>query len=291
MLTVAMRAGARVVGDFPPPEGYGAWNREAISEAVGALFEAKPHLLTKALANGVADDGSLEAFLLVAMKRHLIDEAKATELGKMRRRFEKLLGRDPRFVFVSAPVASWALVQFAESVWPDDLDVLRAAAARVRGVYIVALNKAGPTPKKVADPLREVAAAVLSEACGAVPAQDLARVVLERFFPGEQPLEYVDEPGHHEGEFADETPGPDFEILIESAAEWVFASLTVAERALVPRLGEAPAERVGVLEDTGPAEAEALAASLREKIARAILDDGDAEQVVLTLGNLCRERP
>jgi len=290
-MAVVMRAAARVAGDFPPPQGFRSWTRDAIAQVVGSLFLAKPHLLTKALASGVADDDALEAFMLVASKRHLIDEAKKTEVGKMRRRFQNVLGKDPRFVFLKSTVDSWALVEFADSVWSDDLDVLRAAAARVRGVYIVELNKGGPTPKKVADPLREVAAAVLAEACGAVPAQELARVVLERFFPAEQPLEYLDEPGRDEEEFADETPGPDFEVLIASAAQSVFASLSVKERALVPHLGKTTTERVGVLKDTSCRETEALVASLTEKIRRVVRDDGEAEQVVLTLLDLCRERP
>lgn len=288
---LVVRAGARVVGDFPPPEGFGAWTRNAIEVAFGSLFEAQPHLFTKALARGVADDGALEAFVLVSLKRHLIDEAKKTEVGKMRRRFGNVLGKDARFVFLKVPVDSWALVEFAEHVWSDDLDVLRAAAARVHGVYILELNTAGPTPKRVADPLREVAAAVLAEACGAVPAQDLARVVLERFFPNERPLEYLDEPGRHEEEFADEEPGPDFEVLIDSAAESVFASLSVQERALVPHLGATEAERVGALQDTSSRETEALVASLTEKIRRAVREGGDEEQMVLALLDLCRDRP
>jgi hypothetical protein len=132
---------------------------------------------------------------------------------------------------------------------------------------------------------------VLAEACGAVSAQDLARVIMERFFAAEQPLEYLDEPGRDEDEDAADGPGPDFEVLIDSAAESVFGSLSVKERALVPHLGTAAAKRVGVLEDTSSQETEALAESVGEKIRRAVRDDGEAEQVVLALLGMCRERP
>lgn len=296
-MAVSRRAGARVVGDFPPPEGFGSWTSDAIDVVLGSLFEAKPHLLTKALIAGVADDDALEAFVLVALRRHLIDEAKSTEVGKMRRRFANVLGKDPRFVFLDSPVDLWALVEYAHTLWSDDLDVLRAAAARVRGVYIVELNRAGRTPKAVADALRAVAAEVLTEARGAVPAQDLARVVLERFFPGEQPLAYLDEPGRGEIDIADTDAAPDaepdvdFDVSVEAAAEVVYASLSPKERALMPHLGEVPEDRAGVLEDTGPAETEALAASVLERIRRAVADDADGEQVVRALLKLCRERP
>ena len=296
-LAVIIRAGARVVGDFPPPDGFGSWTSDAIEVAVGSLFEAKPHLLAKALVAGVADDDALEAFVLVALKRHLIDEAKSTEVGKMRRRFANVLGKDPRFVFVDSSVDCWALVEYSNTVWSDDLDVLRAAASKVRGVYIVELNRGGRTPKVVADALREVAATVLAEARGAVPAQDLARVVLERFFPGEQPLAYLDEPGRAEVDIPDAQldaeveSGPDFEVSVEAAAEAVYARLSAKERALMPHLAETPAERLGVLEDTGPAETEALGASVLEKIRRAVRDDAESQQVVLALLKLCRERP
>lgn len=250
-LALVMRAGARAVGRYPPPEGFGSWTREAVEVAVGSLFEKKPHLLSKALVAGVADDEALEAFVLVALTRHLIDEAKSTEVGKMWRRFVTVLGEDARFVFADFPVDCWALVGCAESVWSGDLDVLRAAAARVRGVYITELNKAGPTRKAVVHALREVAVAVVRETAAPVPAQDLARVVLERFFPGEQPLAYLDEPGRDADELAthppgpDSEPGPDFELSVEAAAESVYASLSANERSLVPHLGEAPADRLG----------------------------------------------
>lgn len=81
--SLVMRAGARVVGDFPPSQGFGVWTRDAIAVTIGSLFEAKPHPLTKALDAQVADDGAIEAFLLAALKRHLIDEAKKTDVGKM----------------------------------------------------------------------------------------------------------------------------------------------------------------------------------------------------------------
>lgn len=286
-LGLAMRSAARVVNDFAPRAGYSGWTREALEELVASLFAAKRGLLAAALASGVTSDDALGAFLLRATRNLLIDEARETDVGKMRRRLVTLLGRDPRFVFAKVPKHTWALVEFASVVWSDDLDVLRQAAARVRGVYVTKLNTAGPTPRKVADVLRAIAAAVLGEAAGAVPAQDLARVMLERLFPGAQAPVYLGEPGGEGQEFESLEPGPGFVIEVASAAESVFAALSGNERKLVPLLGATPAERVGALDGVGPSETEALVAAVRAKVAAAVLDDEDAEHVVLVLGNLC----
>lgn len=228
---LVMRAGARAVGDFPRPEGYGSWTSDAIAETVAALFEAKPFLLTEALEAGVADDDALEAYVMVALKHHLIDEAKGTDVGRLRRRFVKVLGEDNRFVRSTAAGETWMLAEFKGRTSSDELEVLRAAAARVRGVYIEKLNKGGRTREPVADALRTVAAAVLAAAGGTVSAQDLARVVFERFFPGDEALEYIDEPGAED--VADSWQGPDFEVLIDATARSVFSSLTVKEKALL----------------------------------------------------------
>lgn len=288
-LAIVQRAAGRAVRGFPPPEGYGEWSKEAVAEEVGELFERKPALLTKALTAGVENDERLEAYLVRVFDNALKDKAKSTDIGKLRRRFENVLGSDERFIRSEAAGETWVLAEFEGSVWSGDLAALRLAAAAVRGVFIEKLNPAGPTPVSVRDALRTIAAAVLGEARGAVLAQDLARVVFERFFASGQSVVYLDAP---RGEnIVDQRPRPEAGMLAESAARAVFANLDHKEKALLPHLGTTPEERLGLLEGVGPHEIEAIAEALRVKLAQAVVDDAEADKVVLALLGLCRDEP
>lgn len=288
-LALVMRAAGRAVRVFPPREGYGEWTQDAIAEEVSALFERRPHLLTKALIAGVDSDEKFDAYLGTVVANALKDQAKGTDVGKLRRRFVNVLGSDERFVHSAAAGETWVLAGFEGNAWTGDLVPLRRAAAKVRGVFIEKLNPAGPTPAPVRDALRTVAAAVLGEARAAVLAQDLAHVVLERFFPSGHSTRYLDAPGGES--VADQRPGPEWAVSTDAAARAVFAQLDDYERALLPHLGEAPQERLGRLEGVGPRETEAIAAALTTKIAQAVADDAEADQVVLALFDLCREAP
>jgi hypothetical protein len=284
-LDLVMRAGTRAVRDFPPREGYGRWSEDAVADEMGELFSRKPHLLTKALEADVQTDDALEAYLVTSIGNAMKDQAKSTDVGKLRRRFVNVLGSDDRFVRSTSVGETWVLTVFIGNAWSGDLAPLRAAAGAVRGVFIEKLNPSGPTPAVVCAALVQVAAAVLSEARGAVSAQDLARVVFDRFFPSDSTTVWLDAPGGEH--LADPRPSPDSRVLSEAAAHVVWARLDPRERALVPCLGESPADRVGVLPGVGPVETESIAAAVVEKVRLAVFDDAEAVDVVLALRDLC----
>lgn len=291
-LALVVRAASRAVRAFPPREGYGRWTEDAVAEEVSVVFEQRPYLLTKALTAGVDSDEKLEAYLRTAVANAMKDQAKSTDVGKLRRRLVNVLGSDERFVHSTAAGETWVLAEFEGRAWTGDLVPLRRAAARVRGVFIDKLNPAGPTPGPVRDALRAVAAAVLREARAAVLAQDLAHVVFDRFFPSGHPTLYLDAPGGHT--IADPRPGPESAVSTAAAARALFAALDEHEKALLPHLGQTPQTRRGRLPGVGPRETEAIADALTAKIAQAVVDDTEAEQVVLALLDLldlCRESP
>lgn len=288
-LAVAIRSAARATADLRPPEGFGIWSRGALEEVLSALLEEKPFIFSQALEERVADDGALEAWLLRVIRNFWIDDAKSTEVGKMRRRLPAVLRGDDRFVHLMSPTESWALVEFAAVPFSGDVEGVRRAAGQVRGLYLEKLNAGGRTPKPVADVIRGVIAAVLTDEAGAVPAQVLAQLVLERLFPAAAPVKYLNEDSEPEESFTDVGPGPDFQVLIDTAARSVFASLSQAERDLVPFLGLEPGERVGVLPGVGANETEALVASVMVKIRWATRDDEDFREVVAALLHMCEQ--
>jgi hypothetical protein len=108
-LTVAvlLRLGGQVgrTSTFPPHDGYSSWSDDAVVDLIGAMFIEKPQLVVGCMVKA-HDDASLERLVLVAIRNWLKDQAKATEVGKLRSRLENVLGGDPRFVSIKTRQAT-----------------------------------------------------------------------------------------------------------------------------------------------------------------------------------------
>lgn len=169
---------------FPPPEDHTQWSDEAADEVVLAMLARKEEgreFVTRCFVLA-ADDASLERLFLTSIKYYLIDEAKKTPRGKLRRRIAGLMSRDTVYRKSRNSPPRWALADHAEeAVWQGDLDDLIAQAARVRGVGITRWNHSGPTPRQTVHALKTILVCVLQHAQGAVREEDLAKVLEARF--------------------------------------------------------------------------------------------------------------
>ena len=239
------------------------------------------------------DDASLERQLLAAVRNHLIDQAKGTERGKLRRRLVTLLSSDSRFERVRAVggLDGWRLAGRTGGRWQGDLEDLHEAASSVRGVTIRRWNEAGPTPRGTADALLSVAHEVLAVADGAVRDEDLARVVQARFGLLRPPAvvslvfdEQWAEP------VAPAEDGPEALVVADARAEELWQALSASERALLPHLGKSTAELTAVLE-TGPKAARRIADALVEKLRLGTVDEEHLDSVVGFLRQRCVARP
>ncbi len=127
-------------------------------------------------------EATLERLFLASIKNFLIDEAKKTPRGKLRRRIARLMSEDTSFRRRPGSPPRWALSGLPEdAVWQGDLDDLIAEASRVDGVGITRWNRSGPTPRKTVQALMTVLMRVLRHAQGAVREEDLAKVLESRF--------------------------------------------------------------------------------------------------------------
>lgn len=267
---------------FPGPVSYPGWSDDAVDELLVEMIEKKNGVgfLLDALAS-VDDRGSAERYLLATIANFLKDQAKGTAHGKLRARLETLLGKDSRFEAVTEPVPGWRMAGGPDRWWQGDVTTLKRAALRVRGVSIPSWNKAGPTPRPAREALITVAVAVLTVAAGIVRAEDLARVLLERFRHAIAPepatelfLNDVDA----------STARPDHEpeqALASISAGELWAAFTTEQRAVVPFL-TAPEGAPAAL-GIGPKEAKARVAQVIELVRLATLDDPRAEAVVALL--------
>jgi len=270
---------------FPPPASYTSWTDEAVADLLADLFSTKGMSVLTQWVASATDDASLKRLVYKSIKNHLIDQAKATEVGKLRRRLDTLLSADDRFEATNvAGGHAWTL-KGSVGTWQGDLGDLVAAAARVSRVHIASLPPSGPTPRAAKEVLLRVAHAVLAEADGAVRDQDLARVVqyrvaylhpirevsLEEVVPGGDldPYEAVD--GRLEArEIVEALPPDDAQLL-------------------VLLLNEATTEDICAQLSCGPGEARARIAGLREKVEYLLRDKTLDEEQSRELGRLSGE--
>ncbi|NYG22513.1 hypothetical protein BJY17_003260 [Agromyces hippuratus] len=170
---------------FPPPEGHRRWSDQAVLDYVGIVFARKggPGFLIECFLKA-DDQQSFERLLYTAIRRDLIDEAKARPVGKLRRRLHTLLSKDPRFVFVPELFAgehAWSLPALGEARFDGGPDDLREATAAVIVAPIERLPPAGPTPRAARESLLTLCLAAIEIVAGAIRAQILARFLARRF--------------------------------------------------------------------------------------------------------------
>ncbi|MET9792094.1 MULTISPECIES: ribosome-binding factor A [Streptomyces] len=272
---------ARTQG-FPPPDGHTAWTDEAVDELLFEMISRKDEKFLLNCFLKTVDDTSLEKMFYTSIRNFLIDEAKSTERGKLRRRIAKRLREDDLFRAAPATSPRWALASHpAGAIWQGELDELIRAAWEVRGVWITAWNTSGPTPRQTVHALMGVLIGVLEAAGGAVREEDLAKVLEARFellAPAEFTALYADD-----GALIDSVTGQTQDDIpeAETVAREIWGEMSPQERLLLPLLEDDPAE-VSVLLGLKRHQTSAIMDSLSAKLAVAITAGGSSPGDVAT---------
>jgi hypothetical protein len=225
-------------GTFPPPGGHQRWSDQAVLDHIGTLLSRKNGMGFIVSCFLKSDDqGALERQLLSAIKNDLIDEAKATPVGKLRRRMHTLLSRDSRFVDASSLFASQAAWSLPENrVVPSyaDVDELFALTVTVEAAPIESLPPAGRTPRAARESLLTMTHSALKAVDAALRAQTLANFLTRRFGLA-APSTITGFDGERAAAPAD--PSASYPEAEQLAAD-VFADLTSLERSMIPLLGD-----------------------------------------------------
>src|ERR1700712_578865 len=170
---------------FPPPLGHSAWSDQAVIDCVGSILASERGAgMAIGCALQAGDDRSLERLLLTSIRRFMIDEAKATPVGRLRRRLRTLLRKDGRFLAANQLLAgdeAWTIPANGNNVWPEDIAKLEQLTASVQVAPIDRLTRSGPTPPAARESLLTRSHARLTRAAGAIRAQLLARFLHRRF--------------------------------------------------------------------------------------------------------------
>ncbi|WP_234322272.1 hypothetical protein [Streptomyces sp. NRRL B-24720] len=279
---------------FPPPEGHTVWSDDAAYDVISAMLsqEGAGQRFVTVCFTQAADEASLERLFLTSIKNFLIDEAKKTPRGKLRRRIARLMGEDAAYRKLKGSPPRWALTDHAErAVWQGDLDDLIAHAAQVKGVGITRWNHSGPTPQQTVHALMTILLSVLRYVQGAVREEDLAKVLEARFellAPARFTALYADEgtvAETVEQHAAAAAPDP---TGVEGVAEDIWQRLSPNDRLLLPCLDE-DAHHAAQLLEIRQGHAAAVLSNLKTMLRNALSADSDPQAVMAALLRRCGE--
>jgi hypothetical protein len=292
------------VRNFPPPQPYTVWSKDAVLETAHDFLtsEHTGRRLVE-LAARADDDESFERLLGVAVLNYLREQGRKTTLGRLVRRLRPLLDADPRFAFVpdGSPGAGNVVLAGADVTAPyaGSPDGLDEAARNVSNVTVVRWSPSSRRESPVADSksLMELSAAVLGAAGGSMLVADLAYVLASRL--GVDPRRipatmYVDDldavVGGDEIGFGVAT-NAELPSELQAMVDGVIAQLTERERLVLAWLHETVrviADRTGLAVSSAGLVKQRVTDKLRTMSAD--LSANEAEQVVLAARDAVRER-
>ncbi|KIF67351.1 hypothetical protein HY68_36210 [Streptomyces sp. AcH 505] len=297
-LELLRRLGRQVTrtSSFPPPQVHGHWSDDAVDDLLTDMLSrqgAGQRFFMTCFFKAV-DEASLERLFLTSIRNFLIDQAKMTDRGKLRRRFSARLAADDRFWKVPGPSPRWTLTSRPDgAVWQGGLDELVEVAWRVRGVGITRWNHSGPTPAGTVHALMTVLTAILEHAEGSVREEDLARALEARFellAPAQFVALHTDDGTLRDPTTSAQIPPGTVPGESEAQAGEIWSSLSRDERILLPYLGQRPDE-AALLLGTGPVQATAVLEGLRERLRLALSDDDQQIAVMGALLRRCEDPP
>jgi hypothetical protein len=252
--------------------------------------------LTAALLAQATSDASLGKLLRTSIKNWLIDRARATGTGPLRRTIEKVLSTTSLFERVAADkegAGRWRLANSDSEPWGGNVDDLIATAWSVQDVRVPKWASDTRRPP-IADraSLVEIIRAVLERAGGSLETADLVIVFANRFAAALDPLVVSIDDDENTIDVAATASAPEETLLadavaldVATAAAEIAGRLTQAERAIVPLLGDSSSiqQRLG----KGRSQSAAIAAKLKSKVRELAGTGADAEEVVREVVALC----
>ena len=282
---------------FPVLAPEGGWQPADREDLLGDFLADRLDQVTANLLALATDDASMGRLLRKSIRNWLIDQARKTPLGSLRKLLEELLADDGTFERVpdGEPGAGrWRLAATKSLPWSGATAELVEAA---RAVPNVTIPKWSSTVRRapVADrgSLVAVARAVLTAAGGSLEIAQLVEVFVARFpvvlDPAVVPILDDSEGGIASSQ--ERTPeelvvAAEDELDAATTAATVVGMLTPQERQIVPLLDDAQAVRAVL--GCGRSQAYHHAQRLKEKLKQLVGESDDVRAVALEVIELCR---
>ncbi|MEV6236591.1 hypothetical protein [Lentzea sp. NPDC051838] len=266
-----------------------------LEDVVQEFFVDRLKAVTITLAAQAGSDASFARLLRRSVRNWLIDQARKTDLGSLRRSIEKTLAEEDAFEQVPAGQSGagrWRLSGTTGAPRSNDPSSLLAAAWTVSGVKVPKWSSESRRPPVTDRPsMTAVLRAVLETADGSLEIGQLVDVLRRRFGavldPVVVPLEMTSD-----STLADDRPTvedyvitADAELDAATKAAAISGALSPAERALLPHLENSSAAQYYL--NVGRTQAYQHVANLKKKIVELAGDGDDAKLVVLELIRLC----
>ncbi len=292
-----------VARNFPPPEGHGRWDADAIwSTASEFMADAQTPRRLIDLAVHCATADALRARLQGTVRNFLADIGRRTPIGKLVVRINDVLRGEPGFRLVGDRWARAGAGAGAGGESDDDdvapgVDDPETLARAISGMTVVVpawgheAHRAAP----VADRTTIVALceALLDAAGGSLTPRSLARAIGHRLGVGQAPLSLevaaLDGGGAAGGQAA--APGTDStadEALRKSRAVEVVAQLDDRER-LAVAYPELTVRHLAPVLGASPSQCHVIRNRAAAILRLELIDDDDAEGVALLVMELSRK--
>ena len=278
---------------FPVLEPPAGWTDESVMEMVQSYFAEKGPRITAALLAQAQDTGSMARILRRSIKNFLIDQARQTPSGAVRRKIEDLLTAGPDFAQVppSRPGAGrWHLAGGSDIPWGGDLHPLVEAAYAVPDVRAVRWSGRRRAPLASDASLTAILRAILTAAGGSLEVAQLTAVLLRRFPAAAEPADATLTEELYDRAVAPVEDRPDVIAEISQQAREVYEQLSPAQRALLPHLNKPPEEHQQIL-GVGRSQAYATTRRLRALLTELLDTEEHREEIGLEVLCLCLINP
>jgi hypothetical protein len=281
---------------FPALTPEGGWQPADLEDLVGEFLTKRLQKVTANLLALADDDDSVGRLLRKSIRHWLIDQARQTAVGSVRRTVEKTLAEEECVEQVPSGelgAGRWRLAGTAGQPWSRALDDLVVAASIVPNVKIPKWSSAVRRPP-MADraSIAAVIRAVLTAAEGSLEVAQIVKVFLARFpvvlDPATIPLpDTVEFEAHDRAALTPEEQVIAVEEETDAAgiAVGVVAMLSPQEREIVRRFGDIPA--IQALLGCGRTQAYHQVKRLREKLTQLVGESDGVRAVRLEVIRLC----
>jgi hypothetical protein len=282
---------------FPVLAPRSGWQDADLEDLCGEFLADRIQQVTVMLLAQAGDEASMGRLLRKSIRHWLIDQARKTAVGALRRRLENVLAAEDAFEQVPAGDAGggrWRLRSTSVSPWAGSTEDLVDAARAVPNVKVPkwsSTTRRGPVADRKS--IVAVVGAVLGTAGGSLEVAQLVAVFVARFpvvlDPAVGPLPHdvdasvgLDEEGLTPEQ---QLIAVDDEVDAAVTAAEVVGMLAPWERQIVPHLDNPPA--IQTVLGCGRSQAYQHARRLKEKLTQLVGDSDGLRAVGLEVIRLC----
>ncbi|GLY71087.1 hypothetical protein Atai01_77060 [Amycolatopsis taiwanensis] len=272
------------------------WQQADLEDLVGKFLTERLEKVTANFLALASDDASMGRLLRKSIRYWLVDQARQTAVGAVRRAVEKVLADEQDFERVPSGepgTGRWRLAGTAVGPWSGVIDDLVVAARVVPNVKIPKWSSTTRRPPMAnRASIAAVIRAVLTAAEGSLEIAQLIEVFVARFpvvldpatVPRLDATEF-DAPDRAALTPEEQVIAVEEEINAAASAVSVVAMLSPQEREIVRHFGDIPA--IQALLNCGRTQAYHQVKRLREKLAQLVGDSDDVRAVGLEVIRLC----